>query len=54
MRLGRHQRWLGVSSRHDQEIGMLAEIKRIVLRRIAELDAAEALEQNAIENPVTP
>lgn len=32
----------------------LAELKRIVLHRIAELDAAEALEQIAIESLAAP
>jgi len=33
MRLGRHQRWLGVLSRHDQEIGMLPQVMKPRLTR---------------------
>jgi hypothetical protein len=36
-----------------QDAESMAELKRIVIRRIAELDAAEALEQVAIESPKT-
>jgi hypothetical protein len=37
-----------------QDAEAMAELKRIVIRRISELDAAEAQEQVAIENPTTP
>lgn len=37
-----------------QDTEAMAELKRIVIRRIAELDAAEAEEQVAIENPTIP
>jgi hypothetical protein len=37
-----------------QDAEATAELKRIVLHRIAELDAAETVEGNGTENPGTP
>ena len=51
LRVALHRLEQSLDSVEDAEA--LAELRRIILLRIAELDVAEALEQVAVESPIT-